>query len=136
MVILVYLNSALLECDSESKDTIIKTKLTVDKTSRLVVFYKKSVLRNLAKFIGKNLCWSLLLTKLKASVLQLYQRLQYRCFPVKFVKYLRVSIICRMPEDSCVFIESYICYYTTNRFFIRFMGISFKHEKISILNVQ
>ena len=72
MVILVYLNSALLECDSESKDMIIKTKLTVDKTSRLVVFYKKSVLRNLAKFIGKNLCWSLLLTKLKASVLQLY----------------------------------------------------------------
>ena len=49
MVILVYLNSALLECGSESKDMIIKTKLTVDKASRLAVFYKKSVLRNLAK---------------------------------------------------------------------------------------
>ena len=31
------------------------------------MFYKKGVLKNLSKFTGKHLCWSLFLIKLQAS---------------------------------------------------------------------
>ena len=39
-------------------------------------------LKNLANFTGKHLCWSLFLIKL---------RLQHKCFPVKFAKFLRTA---------------------------------------------
>ena len=46
------------------------------------VFCKKGVLKKFANFIGKHLFRSLFLIKLK---------LQRRCFPVKFAKFLRTS---------------------------------------------
>ena len=57
------------------------------------VFYKRAVLKNLAIFTGKHLCWSLFLIKL------LYQkRLQHRCLPVNIAKFLRTSILKNIYE--------------------------------------
>ena len=46
------------------------------------------VLENFANFTGKYLCWSLFFNKV-AGLQLYYKRLQHRCFPVKFVKFLR-----------------------------------------------
>ena len=51
-------------------------------------FCKKGSFKNFAKFIGKHLYRSLFLNKVAAATL-LKKRLQRRCFPVNFVKFLR-----------------------------------------------
>ena len=59
------------------------------------VFYKKGVLRNFAKFAGKNLCHNLFLNKvagLRPETL-LKKRLWHRCFSVNFVKFLRTLFL-------------------------------------------
>ena len=52
---------------------------------------KKGILKNLAKFSGKHLCWSLYFNKVAGlrPVTLLKKRLQHRCFPVNFAKFLR-----------------------------------------------
>ena len=45
---------------------ILKVESKMNRSSRPVVFYKKGVLRNLAKFTGKHQCQSLFLIKLQA----------------------------------------------------------------------
>ena len=65
------------------------------RTSRQEVSCEKSVLRNLAKLIGKPLCQSLYFNKiagLRPSTL-LKERLQHRCFPVNFAKFLRTPFL-------------------------------------------
>ena len=52
------------------------------------VFYKKGVLKNIAKFTGKHLCWSLLFNKVKPATL-LKKILQRNCSPVNFGKFLK-----------------------------------------------
>ena len=59
----------------------IKNNGLMIKCSRPEVFCKKGVLKNLAKFTAKHLCWSLFFI--------LKKRLQHRCFPVNFAKFLR-----------------------------------------------
>ena len=60
------------------------------RSSRLEMFFKIGVLKRFANFTGKHLHGILFLKKLQADGLQLHKkRLQYRCFPVKFVKFLR-----------------------------------------------
>ena len=54
------------------------------------VFYNKVILKNFAKFIEKDLCWSLLI-----------KRLWHRCFPVNFTKYLRAHFYKR-PPGKCL----------------------------------
>ena len=71
-----------------------KTILTnIFRSSRPKMFCKKSILKNFTKFIGKHLCQSLFFNKVAglrvATVLK--KRLWYRCFPVNFAKYLRIS---------------------------------------------
>ena len=48
------------------------------------------VLKSFANFTGKHLCWSFFLKNLQPEALQLHtkERLQHRCFPVKFAKFL------------------------------------------------
>ena len=56
---------------------------------------KKGVLRNFAKFTGKHLCQSVFFNKvagLRPATL-LKKRLWYRCFPVKFAKFLRTPFL-------------------------------------------
>ena len=48
------------------------------------MFFKKGVLRNFAKFIGKHLCQSLFFNKVVFK-----KRLWHRCFTVSFAKFLK-----------------------------------------------
>ena len=58
-------------------------KISLSRSSRPEVFCKKGVLRNFAKFTGKQLCQSLFFNKVAG--------LRHRYFPVKFAKFLRTS---------------------------------------------
>ena len=69
------------------------------KSSRPEVFCKKVVLRNFAKFTGKNLC-------LRPATL-LKKRLWQRCFPVKFAKFLRTHFFYRTTPVAA---SAYYCF--------------------------
>ena len=57
------------------------------------------VLKFFVKFLETDLCWSLFLIKLQPSGLEfLKKRLQHRCFPVNFVKYLRTPFLQNTSE--------------------------------------
>ena len=58
-----------------------------DRSNRPEVFCKKGILGNFAKFTGKHLCKS----RLRPATL-LKKRFWHRCFPVKFVKFLRTLV--------------------------------------------
>ena len=66
-----------------------------EKYNELEVFYKKAVFKNLAIFIGKQLCWRLLFNKnagLQACNF-IKKKLQHMYFPKNIVKILRTSIL-------------------------------------------
>ena len=64
------------------------------RSSRLQIFLKIGIPKRFANFTGKHLCCSLLLKNLQAEGLQLHKkRLQRRCFPVKFAKFLRTPFL-------------------------------------------
>ena len=48
------------------------------------MFYKTGVLKNLAKFTEKHLCWNLFLNKVG---------LQHKCFPVNIANFLRTPLL-------------------------------------------
>ena len=52
------------------------------------VFYKKGVIRNFVKLIGKHLSQSLFFNKIAGLATLSKKRLWYRCFPVNFVNLL------------------------------------------------
>ena len=54
---------------------------------------KKGVLINITNFTGKHLCWSLFIKKI----------LQHRCFPMKYVKFLRTPILKNICERLLLF---------------------------------
>ena len=69
--------------------------MTNIRSSRQDVFCKKGVLRNFAKFTEKHLCQSLFFNKvagLRPATL-LKKRLWHRCFPVDFMKFLRIYFL-------------------------------------------
>ena len=55
------------------------------------MFYKKGILKNFAKFTGKQLCLSLLYYTCPATLLK--KRPWHMCFPVNFAKFLRTFFI-------------------------------------------
>ena len=67
-----------------TKVTKFRIKPAWNRSSHQKCSLKKGILGNLTNFTEKHLCWSLFLIKL--------QRLQHRCFPVKFAKFLRRPI--------------------------------------------
>ena len=57
----------------------------------VIISYCECILKNFTKFTGKHLCWSLFFDKvagLKPETL-FKKKLQHRCLPVYFVKFLR-----------------------------------------------
>ena len=66
-----------------------------EKYNELEVFYKKAVLKNLAIFTGKYLCWSLFFNK--NAGLQtcnfIKKKLQHMCFPKNIAKFLSTPIL-------------------------------------------
>ena len=77
------------------------------RSSRLQVFCRKGVLRNVETFTGKNLCLSLLFNKKAGlrTVTLLKKKFWYRGFPVKFSRFLKTTSITeylRTPsENTC-----------------------------------
>ena len=63
------------------------------------MFYKKTVLKNFAIFAAKYLCWSLFLITVQAF------RLQDRCFPVNFAKYLRTAILKNICQRLLLYLD-------------------------------
>ena len=63
------------------------------------MFYKKTVLKNFAIFAGKYLCWSLFLITVQAF------RLQDRCFPANFAKYLRTAILKNICQRLLLYLD-------------------------------
>ena len=57
--------------------------------------WKKSVLKNFEKFIGKQLCQSLFFNKFAglSPATSLKKRLWHRCFPVNFARFLRTPFL-------------------------------------------
>ena len=104
---LVYLSDIFednhnIVCDSFKTDSVnvMKNKRLVTKKykeisiyinldqSRSQMFVKIGVLKNFENFTGKHLCWGLFLET--CNVIK--KKLQQRCFPVKFEKFLRTLI--------------------------------------------
>ena len=96
----------------KSSKTLVKDKAPVKlqtwhfisktKSSHRRCSLKKGVLKNFAKSTGKHLCWSLFfhnVTGQKAAAL-LKKRLQHRCFPVNFSKFLR-NLFQRTHSGDC-----------------------------------
>ena len=72
-------------------ETDIQRILTIFKGSLSQMFLKISVLKNFAKFTEKHLHWSNFFNKvagLRSSTL-LKKKLQHRCFPANFAKFLK-----------------------------------------------
>ena len=67
-----------------------RVKRVKDRSSRLEVFCKKYILRNVTKFTGKHICQSLFFNKVAGlRPVTLFKKiLWHRCFPVNFVKFL------------------------------------------------
>ena len=84
----IYLNKSFGEQRISSQ---FYTICADERSSRSEVFCKKDILRNFAKFTGKQLCQSLFLNKvasLRPATL-LKKSLWHRCFPLNFSKFLR-----------------------------------------------
>ena len=72
------------------------------KQQPLKVFCETAVLKNFTKFTGKHLYRSLFLNKVtdpKPATL-LKRTLRHRCFPVNFMKFLRIAF-CRIRLGNC-----------------------------------
>ena len=66
-------------------------KWLVFRSSHLRCSISKCVLKNFVNFTGKHLCQSLFLNNFITTLLK--KRLWYRCFPVKFAKFLRAPFL-------------------------------------------
>ena len=80
--------------ESNAHTVIFLSVFSVDWTcrrSRSQMFFKIDVLKNFANYTGKHPCWSLFnkVEGLKACNFIIKKRLQHRCFPVKFVKFVK-----------------------------------------------
>ena len=56
------------------------------------VFYEEGALKSFTRFTGKHLCQSLFFNKTGSATL-LKKRIWHRCFPVNFVKFLRIPFL-------------------------------------------
>ena len=82
--------------------TVINAKINITGSSCPEVFHKKVVLKNLAKFLGKHLCWNPFLIKLQATWFQCSKRtLWQRWFLVAFLTFLRTAFLYRTPKNNC-----------------------------------
>ena len=85
----------LINVTKQLQDIFLKNGvLEFSRSSRPVVFCKKGVLENFAKFTGKHLYQSLFFNKVAdlRPVTFLKKRLRHRCFPVNFANFLRTPI--------------------------------------------
>ena len=69
------------------------------------VWWKKGILKNFAKFTGKQMCQSVFFNKVSGlrSAFLLKKRLWHRCFHVNFAKFLRTPFL----QNTC---GGYFCH--------------------------
>ena len=81
-----------------SKDALKNCAKSTEKQP-LAMLCKKGDHKNFANFQGKHLCWSFFFIKLQfwGPAIFFKKRLQNKCFPVKFVKFLKTTIL----ENVC-----------------------------------
>ena len=72
------------------------------------MFFKIVFLKNFANFTGKHLCWSLFFNKAAGLQTFIKKRLEHRCFPVKFTKFLIKS---NLILDENGLEKIHFCYY-------------------------
>ena len=84
-------------------------------------FVKKGDLKNFANFTGKHQCWSLFL-----DCNFIKKRLQHRCFPMKFAKFLRIPILKNICERLLLKISNYqvFCMVALRYFMYTISGIA------------
>ena len=88
---------------------------------------KKAVLKEFANFTGKHRCWSLFLIKLQANFIK--KRLQHRCFPVKFAKFLKTPVSKNIWEQLLLHCQRLILlHYFHQKIFQQEMVISKKRN--------
>ena len=62
---------------------------------------RQGVLKKFANFTGKQLCRSIFLWSCKSSTCKFFKnRLQHKCFPVKFARLLRTPILKRSASNN------------------------------------
>ena len=64
-----------------------------NRSSCYQMFFKVDVLKIFGTFTRKYLCWSLFLIKLQAWRTIIKKKLQHRCFPVKFAKFIKTPFL-------------------------------------------
>ena len=81
------------------------------RSSRLQMFFKVGALQTSANFTKKHLCQKTFFNKVQAWPATLFKkRLQHRCFPVKFAKFLRTpSVTASVPSFNISSTESQTC---------------------------
>ena len=107
------------------------------RSSRPEVFSKKDVLRNFTKFTGKHLCQSLFFKEvagLRPATL-LKKRPWHRCFPVKFVKFLRTPFFTKHLRATASDCSTHIIFIINLRWLLvcyLLFQISFKFSLIKL----
>ena len=89
-----YLDKVYLDKISLYFAKIKFSKHTLYRSSHPEVFCKKGVLKNFAKFTGKNTCSRVFFNKIGGlrPVTLLKKRLWHKCFLVNFAKFLRTPV--------------------------------------------
>ena len=74
--------------------------LTVFRNSRSQIFYKTSVLKNLAKFTGKHVCWKFFFNKV-AGLQPIKKEIPAQVFSCEFLWIYWEHVFYRAPLDDC-----------------------------------
>ena len=86
------------------------------------MFNKIGILKNFSRFTGEHLCWTLFLNKVgefQPGALS-KKRFQHRCFPMNFVKVLRIPfllnnsgqpVLCDIKKNQFAYILRYKKYF-------------------------
>ena len=78
----------------------------MDRSSHQRCSLKQVFLKKLTKFIRKHLCWSLFFNKVSdlRNAALLKKRLQQRCFPANFVKFLKTPLLQNTSRRLLLFV--------------------------------
>ena len=79
----------------------IETLTVLQKYSRRI-FFNIGIIRKLTSFTGKHLCRDVFLISFK-------KKLQYRCFPVRFVNFLKRYNLSQNTSSGCVWSYKHMC---------------------------
>ena len=84
------------------QSTVINARANINESTRPEVFFKKAVLKNFSKFVGKHLRWDPFLIKLHATWFQcIKRRLWQMWFLVTFVTFFSTAFPHRTPKNNC-----------------------------------